>query len=724
MLEFALRYIARGWRVFPLHSTSGDGSCTCGKSACTDIGKHPRAELAPRGVKDATIDEEKIRAWFGPGAPLSNIAIATGEKSGITVLDIDIGAKGGDKTWQVLIADHGEPVTLVAETGSGGMHWLFQYYSGLKTSSATLGPGIDVRNNNGYIVAAPSRHRTGGIYKWLDAIDTPLAYLPEYLTRKVETRGRKAKDDPSRRKYTIAQVAAMLEHIQADDRDLWIHIGIILGREFNRAVEAWEIYVAWSNKWGGTKTRNHDEIMAQAFNETSQKSTTGELTIGTIIKKAVEGGWAPVVGEVPIDSFLFFGPGNNFIYRPTVSHWIAEAVNAACSPINENGYIRRAADWLREHALVSSMTNDPEIEVDYYKNFDCRDGVLIQSIGAAVFNTYKEPSVEQGDARLASPFIEHVKRVFPKSGDADQFLDYMAHRVQRPGEKPRFALLIAGDQGVGKDTAVEFCCPAIGHWNVGNIEPNDLDTAFNEYAASVLVRVSEAANLHDMNKWAFNERMKVLIAGTPDHVSINPKYGQKYSVRLHCGVIITTNHMISGIYIPADDRRYDVIEAATKAEMELDNDEKSKEYFGELWDWFNEDGKNHVAAFLYERNISKFSASNGQRKTEAHKVVVNSNLSTDHWIYDALNELHEPELVRSDAVMSAALKDGLFTMKEVSSRMQAAMLRAGYNPVRCVARKDGRWRIEGKLATVYARRGLVGSAQEVAARIDGLRDPF
>jgi hypothetical protein len=305
--------------------------------------------------------------------------------------------------------------------------------------------------------------------------------------------------------------------------------------------------------------------------------------------------------------------------------------------------------------------------------------------------------------------VEHVKRVFNHPGDADQFLDYMAHRVQRPWEKPRFALLIAGDQGVGKDTAIEFCCPAIGHWNVANIEPSDMDSAFNEFASATLVRISETANLHDMNKWAFNERMKVLIAGTPDFIQINPKYGQKFSVRMHCGVVLTTNHMTTGIFIPADDRRYDVIECATKVEMGLNSDEEAKEYFGDLWGWYNNDGAApHIAAFLQERNIKKFSAASGQRKTSAHTTIVVSNMSNDHWAIDALEELGEPEMVRADAVLSIAMKEGNgnLTIKELNARLQATMIRAGYNVFRNPERRDGRWKFGKKLSTVYVRRDV------------------
>lgn len=699
--EKAIEYASLGWLVFPLHTIDERGQCTCGSNPCADAGKHPRVA---RGLKEASSDLSKIDEWFGPDAPPSNIGLVTGEVSGITVIDIDIGpGKFGAESWAEAIKDKGEPDTLMAETGSGGMHVVFAYNSVLKTASNVLGKGVDSRNDGGYIVAAPSRHRSGGVYKWLNWGKKP-STLPAHLSRRKETRGRKRKDDMYNSKYTVEQVASMLEVVPSDDRDLWRNVGIILGREFKRADEAWQLYVQWADKGAGKKGRNHDQIMHEAFYELSQQQSDNQLSIGTIVKAAIDNGWAPKSGEVPLGNFVFYGPGNNYIYRPTISYWISSAVDAAVSPVNDDGKIVKASEWLKLNQLVTSMTCDPDIEEDYLKGYDCRNGEVVQVPGAAMFNTYRKPTIELGDARLAQPFVDHVRRIFNKPGDADQFLNYMAHRVQKPGEKPRFALLIAGGQGVGKDTAVEMCTPAIGVWNVANIDPSAFETQFNEFAAATLVRISEAANLHEMSKWAFNERTKVLIAGSPDVCQINPKYGQKFSVRMYCGVIITSNHLASGIYIPPDDRRYDVIEAATMAEMGLLDENDRRSYFSDLWDWFLKGGANHIAAFLHERDLSGFSASNGQRKTDAHKTVVAGGMTGDHWLEDILEELGRPQFVREDVILAKATMNGEREDK-VKGRIGNAIGRLDYAMYRNPTVRSGRWNAKNKWVIVYAKVG-------------------
>jgi phage terminase large subunit-like protein len=61
------------------------------------------------------------------------------------------------------------------------------------------------------------------------------------------------------------------------------------------------------------------------------------------------------------------------------------------------------------------------------------------------------------------PWIEHIRRVFPNN--ADHIIQYLAHRVQRPGEKINHALVLGGEPGIGKDTALEPVKRAVGHWN-------------------------------------------------------------------------------------------------------------------------------------------------------------------------------------------------------------------------------------------------------------------
>jgi Predicted ATPase len=719
----ALAYAANGWCVFPVYTIDAKTHrCTCGHADCTkDAGKHP---MTANGVSDASNDPAQIKAWFG-GNAACNIGIATGQRSGLTVVDIDIGeGKQGAETWAALIAEHGEPQTLCARTGGGGLHFYFQYTSALKSKNNGLGPHVDVKNDGGYVVAPPSNHQSGSSYTWINWGASVIA-LPGYLLpvveKKAETRGRPKKDDVRRQTFALSEAIAMLKLIPADDRDLWRNVGVILGRTYARSDKAWAAYNEWADTWGGQRDAKHDRLMHECFYDLStQAPADGGVTMGTIVKLALEAGWVPVGGSVPIEEFVYYGKGNNFLYRSTSEEWLAAGVDAVCSKQNIEGKLIKASDWLKTHQAITSITCDPLIDGDMQPGVNCRSGMLIPAVGACVFNLYRRPTIELGDPKQAKPWVQHVKKVFNKDGDAEQFMNYMAHRVQRPGVKPRFALLIAGGQGVGKDTAVDMCVPAIGAWNVKSVEPSVLDSAYTAYKVCTLLRIHEASNLPDMSKWAFNEQMKTLIAGGgQDGCEINPKYGHQYTMRLYCGVILTTNHLLNGIFIPEDDRRYDVIDSASFQEMGLQKEAVRKAYFDDLYDWFFKEGGPHIAAFLMARDLAKWSPDHGQRKTLAHKMVIQEGRAGDLWLMDILDELKNPDVVRVDWIMARATQHGLKS-DEINKKISHAMTRAGYGKYTdqtASASNGGRWRINGKLQTVFVRTQTELSIREILEKM-------
>jgi hypothetical protein len=193
--------------------------------------------------------------------------------------------------------------------------------------------------------------------------------------------------------------------------------------------------------------------------------------------------------------------------------------------------------------------------------------------------------------------------------------------------------------------------------------------------------------------------------------------------------VITTNHLASGIYIPPDDRRYDVIDCASLDELGLKDDEKRREYFTDLWEWFHAGGASHVAAFLHERKLPGFSAANGQRKTAAHKTVIAGGMTADVWLEDILDEIEEakggvrPLVLRADELVIKAVARG---EKEMDARRKLgnAMGRAGYALYRNPDREDGRWKIGGRKVTVYVTAVGLNGHDPIAMLGSGKGDLF
>lgn len=184
--EAALALARLGWPVLPLHwaTHTGEPPCSCGGKDCK-VGKHPYARngFARNGLHDATTDQGSLRRWWSRHPDL-NVAIATGSRAGIVVLDVDP-RHGGDAALLELERDHGPlPATVVATSGGGGKHYYFRHVQGIGSSANKLAGGLDVRGDGGYIIAPPSNHASGGAYAWdsdCSPWDREPAALPEWL---------------------------------------------------------------------------------------------------------------------------------------------------------------------------------------------------------------------------------------------------------------------------------------------------------------------------------------------------------------------------------------------------------------------------------------------------------------------------------------------------------------------------------------------------------------
>lgn len=185
LLQAALEYAGRGWRVFPLHGIR-DGNCSCAERGCSSPGKHP---LVRRGLHEASMDQGQVHAWWVEWA-WANIGLVTGATSGIVVVDVDLrprtrtgfGSPVEAKTRSSDVFDSIArlaavlPRTLVGLTGGGGIHLVYRSTDpNLRNTAGRLPgirgllPGVDLRANGGYVVAPPSLHSSGKRYTWLDA---------------------------------------------------------------------------------------------------------------------------------------------------------------------------------------------------------------------------------------------------------------------------------------------------------------------------------------------------------------------------------------------------------------------------------------------------------------------------------------------------------------------------------------------------------------------------
>jgi hypothetical protein len=202
--DAALGYASRGIPVLPLHyplphhgdlqALTGDRPlarsaawtcCSCRDPGCGQPGKHPLGSLVPHGVKDATTNRARVLAWW-TRHPQANIGLATGHT--FDVLDID--GPHGAATMRTLAAEHGLVSSgPLVRTGGGGWHF-YLTPTGLGNNRPRDLEGVDWRGRGGYVVAPPSRHRSGHPYQWLAGRDlhTPPGEVPAALRERLQPR--------------------------------------------------------------------------------------------------------------------------------------------------------------------------------------------------------------------------------------------------------------------------------------------------------------------------------------------------------------------------------------------------------------------------------------------------------------------------------------------------------------------------------------------------------
>ena len=416
---------------------------------------------------------------------------------------------------------------------------------------------------------------------------------------------------------------------------------------------------------------------------------------------------------VSLADFYAYMPMHNYIFTPSREPWPASSVNARLGSVplsdadgkpllNKNGEQKEipASAWLDQKKPVEQMTWAPGMPM-VIRDRLISEGGWIERPQVSCFNLYRPPTIEPGNAVEADRWLDHVHKIF--GGDADHIVKWLAQRVQRPQEKINHALVCGGHQGIGKDTLLEPVKYAVGPWNFGEVSPQQMLGRFNGFLKSVILRVNEARDLGETNRFSFYDHMKAYTAAPPDVLRVDEKNLREHSILNCCGVIITTNHKADGIYLPADDRRHFV------AWSDLKKENFAADYWKSLWGWYAREGYRHVAAYLAQLDISSFDPKAPPPKTPAFWDIVDANRAPeDAELADVLDQMKNPNAATLIGITNRAT--GAFQMWITDRKNRRAiphrLEKCGYVPVRNEAAKDGLWVLDGSRQVIYAKSEL------------------
>ncbi len=215
----ATELVRQGFGIVPMFGFGdADAACSCRAGPnCKSPGKHPKAR---NGVHSAVSSLDGLEELFRGSV---NLGIACGSKSGVVVLDIDP-KNGGDISFAALLSVTGlgeDLKTLKEVTGGGGNHYYFLFPTGIALPKQNPRfPGIDMLVDGSISVCAPSRHKSGRKYEFLNqnpGVIVPknmreqMIQLPPSLIREWLDKGKPRKEDLGAYKKEIPEGSRNIE---------------------------------------------------------------------------------------------------------------------------------------------------------------------------------------------------------------------------------------------------------------------------------------------------------------------------------------------------------------------------------------------------------------------------------------------------------------------------------------------------------------------------------
>lgn len=172
---------------------------------------------------------------------------------------------------------------------------------------------------------------------------------------------------------------------------------------------------------------------------------------------------------------------------------------------------------------------------------------LFELNGVPCVNEYNRNSppdvplnLSPGDIEAIELVKTHLAMILTEPEAVEIMLSWMAHCVQNPGSKIRWAPLIKGIEGDGKSVLGNLMMGVMGMANVGIVSPSVLGTGFTSWAAGRCVNVLEEIRMVGHNRHDVLNTIKPYI--TNDQVTIHPKGVNEYVAPNTVNYIAFTNH--------------------------------------------------------------------------------------------------------------------------------------------------------------------------------------
>lgn len=632
--------------------------------------------------------------------------------------------------------------------GDISVHWLFRLPDGfpVKASTGEWLNHVDIKVNstadngtkNGMINIKPGKIINLPRVDEIEVLDVSCVAKPFPAKRDGNVDRTKL---PLPTGANVEEVRDALTFINPDcEYEDWKNIGMALQSEFaDSGLSLWDEWSSKGEKYPGTRelSSKYRTFMPKA----------GGVTIRTLFKMARDSGWmsrtvidaaevfatpalttaSPAVREgfqwIPAQQLTEYFTGciyianEHAVLMPNGSRLKPEAFNAI-----KGGYIfgmdadgdkstDKAFDALTRNRCVTlpKVINTHFAPDKPFGSVDIMDG--LESV-----NTYLPcPGARKvGDVK---PFLNHIEKLLPVEADREILLNWMAYKVQHPGECMRWAPVLVGAPGNGKTTVADVMQYAIGYKYASVVQSSDVDNKFNAWAYEKCLAVINDFKVGD--KRDVMEVLKPMI--TDKRIPVQKKGTDTVTSSNHLGFIITSNHR-DAVIKTSDDRRYAVFFTAQNNESDILRDGMDDGYFVQFNDWLNGDGYAFVAEYLSQRHV----ASHPNRAPETSSMaeaICESMTPAQAAIMEAVED-GRPGF-RNNIIVAAAAKWALECngLKVTHPKVLGRVLRElSYEPI-----SDSQsWKINGNRFSPWVKCGTIPAnnnlSKEEVVRLSGYID--
>lgn len=256
-------------------------------------------------------------------------------------------------------------------------------------------------------------------------------------------------------------------------------------------------------------------------------------------------------------------------------------------------------------------------------------GIVFEPEGASEdrYNMFQGLATQpvKGDCSL---YLEHIRENICQGNELfyDYVLGWMAHMIQRPGTLPEVAIVLKGEEGVGKGVFVDELSKLLSPYYIAIASMDQLLGRFGGHLmGKILVYVNEAT-------WGGNKAaegaFKAMI--TDKDETVEEKF--KSPIRLkNCKHFIVSSNEDWPVAMGRDSRRFFVLEVGSKQK-------ENNAYFSAIIDQMRNGGSEALMYELLNHDLSNFNVRKIPDTPYSFAIKFLSMNSAEKFIYEFLRE--------------------------------------------------------------------------------------